>query len=179
MNDQTIAILPVDDIEEYILNHIARAIEKMFRKSTLILPYEDISTKFPGLLNEGKYNSTAVLLYLSERLPQNSVKLLAITQLDLYSPIFAYLYGEAQLNGTFALMSLFRLRQEFYHQTPDGALFLSRCEKEALHELAHTYGLAHCADRNCLMYPSSTIDDTDAKSNTPCPTCTSLLQRTR
>ena len=136
----------------------------------------NLAAHTPELLVEEKYNSTAVLLYLSKHIPVNTKKCLAISQRDLYSPIFSHLYGEAQLEGTCALMSLYRLRQEFYNQSPDPELFISRCRKEAVHETAHTFGLLHCSNRYCVMYPSSTINDTDEKSDVLCPVCVQLLE---
>ena len=112
-----------------------------------------------------------VLKYLSENIPEDTYKTLAITDLDLYSPIFSCLYGEAQLGGKCALVSIFRMRQEYYNLRPDRELFLARCEKEAIHEMAHTMGLLHCNDINCIMFPSASIIDTDVKSNSFCPVC--------
>jgi archaemetzincin len=175
MKDQTIAIFPIDEISDFILKHIARALERAFRLNTLILPGKNISADVPGLLHDQMYNSTAVLLYLSKRVPEGTTKLLAVAQSDLYSPVFAYLYGEAQLKGPCALISLYRLQPEFYNQPPDDRLFLSRCGKSAVHEIGHTMGLAHCKDRNCIMYPSSTIADTDEKSDSLCPVCVKIV----
>ena len=171
MNAPTISILPIDEIDPSVLRCIGESIARTFGFKYDILPVEHIAVRTPELLHQGKYNSTGVLLYISRRSYRNSLKILAVTQLDLYSPIFSHLYGEAQLRGVAALMSLHRLRQEFYHLDPDPEVFLSRCEKEALHELGHTFGLMHCNDRNCVMYPSSTIADTDMKSNRFCPVC--------
>ncbi len=175
MKDQIIAIIPIDHIEESILNPVARSLEHTFRFTARIMPVEQIPSHTPGLLNEDKYNSTALLLYLkSKGFPEYPLKILGITRQDLYSPIFTHLYGEAQLNGRCALMSLYRLRPEFYNLPPDPDLFLSRCRKEAIHELGHTFGRVHCRDENCIMYPSSTIEDTDTKGEAFCPVCEKL-----
>jgi len=176
MKQQRISILPVDEINDSILKHIGEALTRAFAFPFHLLPVECISVHAPGLLQDEKYNSTAILLYTAKKAPKDSLKVLAVTQRDLYSPIFSYLYGEAQLKGTAALMSLHRLRPEFYRLPPDPGLFLSRCEKEALHEIGHTFGLMHCRDRNCVMYPSSTIMDTDTKSASFCPLCHRLLK---
>jgi len=177
MKMQRISILPLDEIRESILEHIGNALQRTFLCSYHILPYEDISPHASALLNEGKYNSTAILLYILKKAPGDSLKILAVTYRDLYSPIFSYLYGEAQLKGTAALMSLHRLQPEFYHSPADRDLFLSRCEKQALHEIGHTFGLVHCKDKNCVMYPSSSIGDTDVKSNSLCSLCVRLVNQ--
>lgn len=177
MKDQIIALIPVDRIEESILKQVADSLEHTFNFTTRILQEENIPSHTPELLNEDKYNSTALLLYLKNKeFPQNTLKILGVTHLDLYSPIFTHLYGEAQLKGQCALMSLFRLRPEFYNLPPNPNLFLSRCRKEAIHELGHTFGLVHCRDENCIMYPSSTIEDTDMKGEAFCRVCEILLK---
>jgi archaemetzincin len=62
-----------------------------------------------------------------------------------------------------ALISLERLRPEFYWMPEDDDLFECRALKEAMHELGHVLGLNHCPDRNCVMYFSNSIPDTDVK----------------
>lgn len=178
MMGQIIAIAPVDTIEKSLLKELRSAVERTFRLHTSILPLENDPPHAQGLLENGKYNSTALLLYLSQKkkIPGNTLKLLAVTSLDLYSPIFSHMYGEAQLKGKCALMSLFRLKPEFYDLPPNPSLFLSRCRKEAVHELGHTFGLVHCRDENCIMYPSSTVEDTDTKAESFCPVCSKLLK---
>jgi len=176
MKTPSISILPVDNIDPAVLKAIGIALEGLFKLPTHTIPTGTMEGKRPPLMWQESYNSTALLLYISRVIPGNSRKILAVTLRDLYSPIFSHLYGEAQLGGTSAIMSLYRLRPEFYRAHPDQRLFFSRCEKEALHEVGHTFGLVHCKDRNCLMYPSSTIDDTDSKSSNLCKPCTGLLR---
>jgi archaemetzincin len=45
-------------------------------------------------------------------------RLLAVTSLDLYVPVLTLVFGEAQLDGNCAVVSLRRLRQEFYGLPP-------------------------------------------------------------
>lgn len=175
---QIIAITPVDAIEKSILKELRSVVERTFRLSTRIIPMENDPSLSSGFMENGKYNSTALLFYLSQKkkTPDNTLKLLAVTRLDLYSPIFSHMYGEAQLRGKCALMSLCRLDPEFYDLPPNPILFISRCRKEAVHELGHTFGLVHCRDENCIMFPSSTIEDTDTRSESFCPVCSKLLK---
>ncbi|MFN8009739.1 MAG: Zn-dependent protease, partial [Terriglobia bacterium] len=51
-----------------------------------------------------------------------------------------------------------------------------RCEKEAVHELGHTFGLVHCSDYSCVMSHSNSVDQIDLKSNRFCPTCLQSLR---
>ena len=177
MKTPRISILPLDEISGAILEHMGNGLQRTFMYPCHILPCVDISSHASALLHEGKYNSTAILLYILKNVPAGSLKILAVTHRDLYSPIFSHLYGEAQLKGAAALMSLYRLQPEFYHSPADRELFLSRCRKQAIHEIGHTFGLVHCKDRNCVMYPSSNIDDTDVKSNCLCPLCARLVNQ--
>ena len=175
MINQIITIVPIGEVSSFILKHIKKTLEQKFNFTINILPWEKISRDVPVPVHGDRYNSTRILKYIADRVPENTLKLLAITELDLYSPIFSCLFGEAQLKGSCALVSLFRLRQEFYNLSPDRDLFLSRVEKEVIHEIAHTFGLLHCCDKNCIMYPSNNIIDTDSKSSSFCPKCIRLL----
>lgn len=176
MPDRTITIIPIDEINASVLEHIRNGLNITFNLGIEILPRQDIASQMPEPVYGGRHSSTTLLKFLSERKPDNIFKLLAITDLDLYSPIFSCLFGEAQLDGTCAVISLHRLKQEYYNLAEDKATFLARCEKEAIHELAHTFGLVHCIEKHCIMYPSNNIIDTDEKSNSFCPACTGLLK---
>ena len=75
------------------------------------------------------------------------------------------------------MISLARLRPEFYGSPPDDTLFLQRAVKEAVHELGHTYGLGHCRDPRCVMFFSNTLHDTDVKGPGFCAACTNEVNR--
>ncbi|MCL5884299.1 MAG: archaemetzincin family Zn-dependent metalloprotease [Deltaproteobacteria bacterium] len=118
-----------------------------------------------------QYYSTKILKEMLEKVPEDAFKLLGVTEKDLCIPILTYVFGEAQLGGTAAVVSLARLRQEHYGMAADGPLLLSRLRKECLHELGHTFGLIHCHSRECVMYLSNTVVDVDGKGRDFCRAC--------
>jgi predicted Zn-dependent protease len=92
-------------------------------------------------------------------------KVLVITDADMYTTGVRYLVGQAELDGKVAVVSITRIR------SGDERRFVTRLTKEILHELGHTLGLAHCRDRNCVMYSSKTLPDSDIKSRDYCKRC--------
>jgi archaemetzincin len=95
----------------------------------------------------------------------------------LFIPIFTFVFGEAQLGGRAALVSVRRLRQEFYGLAPDKAMLYARAEKEVLHELGHTLGLVHCRSFECVMRFSNSIEEVDLKSSDFCESCGALARK--
>ncbi|MCM2314240.1 MAG: archaemetzincin [Thermoanaerobaculia bacterium] len=124
----------------------------------------------------GQYSSTLVLHDALARRPAHAARLLVITEHDIFIPMLSFVYGQAQLDGPVAVLSLARLRQEFYGLPPNRPLFLVRARKEALHEIGHTFGLTHCNDPGCAMALSTNIEQLDAKGSDYCSGCATLLR---
>lgn len=116
-----------------------------------------------------QYHSTAILQMLTSRV--DGGRLLGVTASDLFVPILTYVFGEAQLEGDCALVSLHRLREEFYGLAPDESRLAQRLVKEAVHELGHTFGLRHCADWRCAMASTHSVERLDLKEAALCPAC--------
>lgn len=108
----------------------------------------------------------------SARTPQkDATRILGVTDVDLSIPMLSFLFGQAQLNGPVAIVSLCRLRQEFYGLPGQDALLRERLTKEVLHEMGHTFGLVHCSDQKCAMSLSTHIGLVDAKTEQYCASC--------
>ena len=125
-----------------------------------------------------QYHSTKLLKeMLSNHLPADALKMMGIISVDLFIPILTFVFGEAQLGGTVGIVSLARLRQEFYGLPPNQALQQRRLIKEIKHEFGHTFGLIHCPFRECVMSVANTIADVDAKGTSFCEACKEILRR--
>lgn len=172
---RTINLLPLDDVDRSVLNHLAAVLKSTFSFDVSPVAVSDFPVTIPSPVYGERYHSAQVLNSLARCIRRKTRKLLAVTNRDLYSPVFAAYFGEALLAGSSALISLCRLRQEYYDLTPQQVLFLSRCEKVAIHEVAHTFGVVHCHDNNCVMFSAPNIVALDARSACFCPDCSLAL----
>ncbi len=123
-----------------------------------------------------QYHSTEILKRLSLALPPDALRVVGVTELDLFIPILTFVFGEAQVNNPCAIVSFCRLRQEVYGLPADENLLRERLLKEILHELGHTFGLTHCQSWQCVMHASHTIEAVDVKPGRFCGSCWTQLR---
>jgi archaemetzincin len=114
---------------------------------------------------------------------QGGFRILGVMDKDIYVDPYHFIFGSARnpskIYARFspvALISVCRLREEYYELNQNQALFELRVLKEALHELGHTFGLFHC-ENDCVMIFSNSIEDTDKKPPQFCSRCSDYLER--
>lgn len=120
--------------------------------------------------------STPVLARLAAVSRPPGTAVVGVTGLDLFVPVFTFVFGEAQVDGPAAIVSTHRLREEFYGLPPNPPLLLQRLTKELLHELGHTQGLRHCDDWRCVMSSAHTVERIDVRQAAFCRSCARFLQ---
>jgi archaemetzincin len=114
-----------------------------------------------------QYSSRPVLEWLVGRVPGPDAKLLGVTDVDLFIPVLTFVFGEAQLGGTAAIVSTARLREP-----PTEPVIRGRLTKESVHEIGHTFGLVHCGTSlACAMARSPAIAAVDVKEDRLCHDC--------
>lgn len=168
-------LAPDEDIGEPILAVLQTTLERTFGFPVQVLPPRPT---LPDAFDAARrqFSSTAILRDLIARRPPDAVRLLGITGKDIFIPMLSFIFGQAQLGGRIALISLARLDQRFYQLPADPVLFFDRIAKEAIHELGHTFGLTHCNETTCAMSLSTNIAQVDAKAGAFCGACQTMLQ---
>ena len=166
-----VSLVPIYFSErQALLGQLSDCIECTFRLSVRLRPpWFDPEISFDP--SRGQYNSTLLLAQLLRGPSDGALRVLGVTSLDLFVPILTYVFGEAQLNGRAAVVSIERLRNEAYGLPSDETLLRTRLEKEAIHELGHTFGLLHCLDSTCVMHSSTYAEQIDIKYGHFCTTC--------
>jgi archaemetzincin len=116
-----------------------------------------------------QYFSSKLLASLKKS--KGDERVVGVAGVDLYVPRLNFVFGEADMVSGTAIISLCRLKPEYYGLAPDEALFLKRATKEIVHELGHTFGLGHCPNNKCVMHFSNSLADTDLKEPHFCSKC--------
>lgn len=156
-----------------LLDPISTEIYRIFGIRTDVMPLlENVDFAMDTVRNQ--YHSTQILEKLENISPPGAVKVVAITDVDLFIPILTYVYGEAQLGGKACIISTHRLNEDL-SLAPSPEIFRIRVAKEAIHELGHTFNLQHCPDHTCIMHYCRKVADVDRKSDHLCRYCSVLL----
>ena len=166
---QSLLIVPFGTIRKEILVFLQNELIRIFGLDVRIASEEPIP-QYAFDPKRRQYHSTKILEWL-KNIPVMDTRILGIIDLDLYVPELNFVFGEADVAHGVCVISLVRLRQEFYGLPKNENLFLERALKEAVHELGHTYRLGHCEDTRCIMHFSNSLQDTDIKGPDFCPRC--------
>jgi archaemetzincin len=170
-----LTIVPIGEVDPDLLEYLGLVLPATFAaRGRMVSIKIDPADAYNSARRQ--YHSTHLLQKVRDFAISGSGKVLGITEVDLFIPIFTFVFGEAQVGGPAALMSAHRLRQEFYGLPEDRNLLFGRAEKEATHELGHAYGLAHCRSYDCVMRFSNSVEDVDVKANEFCPSCSDKLR---
>ncbi|HYL45790.1 MAG TPA: archaemetzincin [Candidatus Limnocylindrales bacterium] len=171
---KTIQLLPLGKISPALLAELREGLAREYSVPCETLPPEP-EPAYAFSAGRQQYSSTEILAKLAAHPGLDGAKVLGVVSADLFIPILTFVFGEAQLRGSCAVISTFRLRQEFYGLPADEDLLARRTIKEAVHELGHTLGIPHCEDYNCVMAPSHAVEWIDLKKASFCEACRAVV----
>ncbi|MEM2901069.1 MAG: archaemetzincin family Zn-dependent metalloprotease [Thermoplasmata archaeon] len=161
----------LEELKVRISERILASQSEIVIMNTLPVPFDAYDSereqyRASSFLNALRLNDE--MLWLGSSIPNKNsnesknYKILGIVDLDLFTPELNYIFGQAEIGGNYAVISLSRLHDVSHEK------YISRMVKEAVHELGHTFGFHHCPDAKCVMHFSNTLADTDYKNETYC-----------
>lgn len=169
-----IGILRIGQVDSSVIVRVQENLKMIYQKATFTLISETLPISSEAFDEERQqYRSDSILGkvhdYVKKKDSLNFV--LGIVDADIFTRGLNFVFGEAECPGKAALISLWRLRPEFYGKKPNVELLVERTTKEAVHELGHALGLGHCSNPFCVMYFSNSIFETDRKQSLFCNKC--------
>jgi archaemetzincin len=170
MNQQNITLISFGYFRKDILEMIADNVRQEYHLPVSIKEgHIDLSDFYDA--SRRQYNGNILLKLVDTNFSSDSVKTIGLFGVDLFIPILTFIFGQAMLNGSTGIASLYRLSNERYGMPMDEALLLERFKKEVIHELGHTFGLVHCPNPACVMRSSTYVEDIDQKGSNLCVKC--------
>ena len=163
-------ILNASRLSDADVRLVSGAVEKVFQRRTSVKRISlDLARAFDD--SRGQYLSANLLGQSLSSIDLDDGKYIIIVDVDLFIPVLTFIFGEAQFEGSVAIVSTYRLSNEFYGLPADRPALLQRLEKEIIHELGHTFGLYHCRQFECVMRSSTYVEEIDLKQAILCEEC--------
>ena len=169
-----IYIQPMCEVGEELLRYLGIRLEEIYGHPCMIaLPVR--IPEFSYSADRDQYNAEVIVEKIMENIPDDAEKILGVVNVDLFVPGLNFVFGLAA--GNTAVISLARLRPEYYGEKKNEYLLRERTLKESIHELGHTFGLPHCFNIRCIMHFSNRLEDTDIKGPDFCDVCSARIGR--
>ena len=169
-----IRVVPVGSVPQRILEQVCAEVEDTLKTRCRILPQINISREAYNHFRR-QYDAEKVLQKLIEipevKFINKETPTLLLPEYDLYYGGLNFVFGLEEPSKGTAIVSIARLKPDFYDERPSDEKVVSRTVKEVIHEIGHNIGLEHCTKPRCVMSFSPSINDVDIKQKTFCDEC--------
>jgi archaemetzincin len=169
-----IKLIPFEELSNDILTLMLSPLADMFHQKIEIMSRLTLG-RDSWNPERGQHAADTILDMMPQTQPGD--RYLGVLEADIFAFGLNFVFGEADSDSKKAIISLARLKPEFYGQPHQESLLRERILVEATHELGHTYYLKHCPNRGCAMHFSNSIEDSDAKGWKFCPVCQKKISK--
>ena len=178
--DEHIYLVPVGQVDKKVLEYIKSRLPDSL-PVTVKMEVEDQKNIPDGAYDPSRkqYNAEVILNEIAQQITIEIVdeRALLITDVDLYAQGYDFVLGVSDAKRGIGMISLARLKNEFYGLKPDNKLFLERALKEATREFGYSRGLDNCTNPKCVMHFSKDLSGIDKKKTDMCRPCRDTLYR--
>ncbi len=171
-----IVLVPLGEVDFIMVNKLATNIGPIFNRSVDIIKGMKVPEESYNVIRGQNY--ATVLLNKLERVKASPREfVLGILEEDIYLPDEPFVLGYSDTVSRTAVVSLFKMRQEFYGLPEDEQKIFSRLFKQAVHYLSPLFGLSSCRNPKCVNFYSQDMFDIDNKLEKLCDICQRQLGR--
>lgn len=169
-----IRIVPVGIIPQSILELVCSELEEILNSKCRVMPKIDVPRDAYNHWRK-QYDAAKIMEMLSTaaevKFIDKTIPTLMITNEDIYYSGLNFVFGLEDPSKSCCIVSIARLRPEFYDKRPNSELLTERLIKECVHEVGHHLGMEHCYNNWCVMCFSPSIVDVDTKQKDFCREC--------
>ncbi|MDC0711596.1 non-proteolytic archaemetzincin-like protein [Stigmatella sp. ncwal1] len=152
------------DLEEPLATHLG--LSAVASKTVLSRP------DYAFNKSRAQYHCNAIMRRLVTLQEPAHTLVLGVTDVDLFVPDTAFVFGEADRESRSGVVSEARLRAG-----ASSELLRRRVQAEVLNQAGHLLGLSYCEDARCVMCQAQTPQDVDRKQLALCNPCRNELQK--
>jgi archaemetzincin len=172
----SIALTKIGRVPQTALRVIAANIQALLETPVEMLP-EMAMPDEAFQCHRCQYDAGLVLKHLARFSFHQHSRILAVTDVDLCTPILTFVFGLSELGVRLAIVSDFRLKHMEDGIIAAEGTYYERLAKVALHEIAHTFSLYHCETPKCLMRYSHGLGHLDELDLFFCERCRFALRQ--
>jgi len=122
--------------------------------------------------DRSQYHCNAILRRLATLLEPGQSLVMGVTDVGLFVPDSAFVFGEADRESRAAVVSTAKLRAGV-----SADQLRRRVQVEGMHQVGHLLGLSYCEDARCVMFFAHAPADTDRKQVGLCNPCRNELAK--
>jgi archaemetzincin len=119
----------------------------------------------------GQYDADELLDFLFDRLTLDVMRVIGVTERDLYAEGRNFVFGYAHMRDRVAVFSTLRLAEPYWGRTGDATLYRARVDKALAHEMGHTFHAPHCDSPACVMHQVEFLWQLDELGPEYCAAC--------
>ncbi len=169
-----IVIVPIGSVDEIGIKAVIPTVGGAFNRQVVISKHLPVP-KYAYNPNREQYHSAAILKRVESLRQDTWDAAVGVADVDLFVPEVPFVFGEADRSTRSAVISLTRLRPEIGSRESKQESLNKRLLAEMIHQMGLIHGLAHCPNNRCVMFQSTSVQDTDKKGIQFCANCRKRL----